>query len=89
MKPIGDYITVRFIDSGEDDEPESSRMGAQVQTQEDDPILAVVVQLGTTVKTKGFKKGDTVLLRPWVSGSQELEDGLRIVDSYAVMAVMD
>ncbi len=89
IKPVGDTVAVRFVELSEDDIAEARRAWEQPGPSENrEPVLAVVVGVGTEVTRKGFKKGDTVLLRPHSVNATELSDNVYAVDPWAVMAVV-
>jgi|GEM_PF-6109493 len=91
IKPVGDTVAVRFVELDEEG-LKAARAAwespAPLPENERDPVLAVVVGVGTEVTRKGFKKGDTVLLRPYAVNGTELTDGVYAVDAYSVMAVV-
>jgi co-chaperonin GroES (HSP10) len=91
IKPVGDTVAVKFVELDEE-ELEAARAAWEsplpLKEEERDPVLAVILGVGTEVTRKGFKKGDTVLLRPYAVNSTELSDGVYAVDAWSVMAVV-
>lgn len=90
LKPVGDTVAVRFLELDEE-ALQAARAAWEQPGQRDserEPVSAVVVGVGTEVTRKGFKKGDTVLLKPWAVNGTELADGVYAVDAWSVMAVI-
>ncbi len=89
VKPVGDNVAVRFVELSEEDIKEARRLwevpGSDAPTE---PVLALIVGVGTEVTRKGFKKGDTVLLKPWAINATALTAGVYAIDSWSVMAVV-
>jgi hypothetical protein len=90
IKPVGDTVAVRFVELSSEELQKARDSWNQPGPRpvDEDPILAVIYGLGTEVTRKGFKKGDTVLLRPYAVNGSELSEGIYAVDPWSVMAVV-
>jgi len=90
IKPVGDTVAVRFVELDAEALQAARAAWEQPGTHESErePVLGVVVGVGAEVTRKGFKKGDTVLLKPWAVNGTELTDGVYAVDAWSVMAVV-